>query len=75
MACFCLAFRVSYFSYQFSCSNISSAEIPLNNQHVLYKMYHEWLSLVRVWNLVSHITRRAQTEGIWKQGASENIWN
>jgi hypothetical protein len=29
---------------------------------------------VWVWNLVSDIKGRIYTEGIWEQGAEENIW-
>jgi hypothetical protein len=33
-----------------------------------------YLSSVWVWNLVSDIKRGTQTEGVWEQGAEENIW-
>jgi len=29
---------------------------------------------VWVWNLVPHTRERTQGEGVWKQGAEENIW-
>jgi hypothetical protein len=29
---------------------------------------------VWVWNLTSDITGVTQTEGVWEQGAEENIW-
>jgi hypothetical protein len=29
---------------------------------------------VWVWNLISYSKERAQTEGVWEQGAGENIW-
>jgi hypothetical protein len=32
------------------------------------------LFLVCVWNIISDIKGRAQTEGVWEQGAEENIW-
>jgi hypothetical protein len=27
-----------------------------------------------VWNLVSEIKRETQTEGVWEEGAEEDIW-
>ena len=29
---------------------------------------------VWVWNLVSNIKGRTQTDGVWKQGTDEGIW-
>jgi hypothetical protein len=29
---------------------------------------------MRVWNLVSDIKGGTQTEGVWEQGAEEDIW-
>jgi hypothetical protein len=30
--------------------------------------------VLHVWNLVSHTKGRPQIEGVWEQGAEENIW-
>jgi hypothetical protein len=37
--------------------------------------YNFTCCLVRVWNLVSHTKERTQIEGVWEQGAEENIWS
>jgi hypothetical protein len=36
--------------------------------------YNFACSFVWVWNLVSDIKGRIQTEDIWKQGSDENMW-
>jgi hypothetical protein len=27
-----------------------------------------------VWNLIFHVKERTQIDGVWEQGAEENIW-
>jgi hypothetical protein len=42
----------------------------------LYKQnYNFACGFVGVWNWVSDIKGRTQTEGIWEQDAEENIWS
>jgi hypothetical protein len=41
--------------------------ISINNIFVKHCM-------VQVWNLVCHIKGRTYIEGVWAQGAEENVW-
>jgi hypothetical protein len=38
------------------------------------KNYNFACSFVWVWNLASDIMGRMKTEGVWDQGAEDNIW-
>jgi hypothetical protein len=47
----------------------------LLSNNLKIKIYNNFICCsVWVWNLVSHTKRGAQIEGVWEQGAEENIW-
>jgi hypothetical protein len=43
-------------------------------KHMVYKIIILPMAS-RVWNLVSRPKGRTQIEGVWEQGAEENIWS
>jgi len=72
MAKFCIFENDSKIDQNYVHKEIKSRLKDVKN--VKIQNYNFTCCFVWVWNLVSRTEGRTQIEGVWKQGAKENIW-